>query len=818
MEECSFMVNQTDSINVSDVLSILESNLPEAEREMRLSSLCGEPGKIYELYVAASSRYLGMGKKANAFECLLEAAKRASQVYRNNQALVFYTKALELLKELPDEYRQDITKIEEAVGDVATQLAKYELAVNHYTVARQGARSKEERAALFRKLGEVYEKQTDYERANSHFQKGLNLLSDAPSTEHARIYNGIGVIHFHKSEYPKAEQQFYRALEVLSDVPNDDALELVYKNLGNVYYVQSRLSDAVECFQRSLSMGERIGDIFTQAKAYNNLGTCYKRIGDLNKAIECYQISLELKEQIDDVAGLAPSYSNLGMLYMRKEDFAKAVELCQKSIELAQKLNNPSRVAQSYENLGTAYARQKQFRQAIDAYQKGLQFAERIGDVRVVAWLYIGLADAYCEDGNFSTAYDYYSRIQEMLKEVEIPLIRARAHYVLGRVHFQQERLEDAIEALEQACEVFEDIRDQHGVEMSEKELGKAFLAQMNQKFALQQELNKGNVRLVGESKKFTEIGTMLAKVAQSDVLILICGETGTGKSLFAHFIHQSSNRKDGPWVEIDCGTLAENLLESELFGHERGAFTGAFSAKPGKFELANRGTIFLDEIGNMSPALQTKFLRVLQEKEFERLGGTETLKTDVRIIAATNQNLEQLVEQGKFREDLYYRIKVVSITIPSLRERSEDIPSLAEYFVEKYSEEYGKKSTLRISDEVLDRLLKFPWPGNVRELENVIRSAVLMTNSDVIRLEHLPEMLRPKDEVESPDVSVEMTLEEMEKKLILKVYKKTNYNVTQSAKILGISRRGLQNKLKKYQLSRPQGINNIFRNTSTTP
>jgi transcriptional regulator with PAS, ATPase and Fis domain len=799
------MVNQIDSVNISNVISILESNLPEAEQEMRLSALCADLGEMCELYGAAASYYLSADQKPQAFEYLLKAAQKAHQVYRNEKAFELYTKTLELLEELPDEYKQHIVKIEEAVGDVAVQLAKYELAVNHYMVALQIAQSKEEQSVFYRKLGEVYEKQADYEQALSYLKMGLNLLSDVPSKEHARIYNDIGVIHFQKSEYPKAEQQFNQVLEILSDVPDDDTLELVYKNLGNVYYVQGRLSDAVKCYEKSLSLGERIGDIFTQAKVYNNLGALFKKRGDLNKAIEYYQGSLNMKEQIGDVAGLAPLYSNLGMLYSRQEDFTRAIEFCQRGVEFAEQVGNLSRIAQSYVNLGAVHAWQKQFKRAVVAYQKGLQIAERIGDIRVVASIYINLAEAYCGDGNLSAASEYYNRTLEVLKAVKIPEIQAQSHYVLGLIYSQQERWEEATESLNQASEMFEKIRNQDGVEISQEELGRAFLIQMNQKLAIQHELSSDGARLlVGRSKKFIEIGAVLAKVAKKDTSILICGETGTGKSMIAHFIHQTSNRKNGPWVEIDCSTLSENLLESELFGHERGAFTGAFSMKPGKFELADHGTIFLDEIGNMSHTLQTKLLRVIQEREFERVGGKETLKTDVRIITATNKNLQQLVEEGQFRKDLYYRINVVSITIPPLREREEDIPLLATHFVEKYSEKDGKNPIPTISDEALELLLKYQWPGNIRELENVIQLAVLMTNSDVILPEHLPEILRPKEKFEPPDISVGMTLEEMEIKLISKTLQHTNYNVTKSAKILGISRRTLQNKLKEYQISRP--------------
>jgi len=701
-------------------------------------------------------------------------------------------------------------QIEEAIGDVAGQIAKWKLSLEHYTAALQVAQSKEERAVFYRKLGEVHEKRGDHESALSYFQEGLNLLSDEKTVERAHIYNGIGVIHFNKSEYPEAEQQFERALRTLFDTPDYDAMESVFKNLGNVYYVQGKLSDAMKSYERSLSLGEEIGDIFTQAKVYNNLGICYKQRGDLNKAIEYYQKSLKLKGQIGDEAGLAPSYCNLGMLYIRKRDFDNAVEACQKGIAFAQKVGNPSRVAQSYTNLGEVYALQKQYKRAVDAYQEGLQFAERLGDVRTVTGLYVNLADAYCNDGNLIAAREYYNRTLVVSKAVNIPNIQAQSHYVLGQIYSKEKRWEDAIEVLEQASEMFENIRDPHGVEISVKELGRAFLSLMNQKLALQQELNHDSA-LIGESEKFVEIAGIMAKVAKRDVTTLILGESGTGKGLVARYIHQMSNRQSGRLVKINCAELTETLLASELFGCERGIHSTAFERKIGQFELADGGTIFLDDIDTMSPALQEKLLGVLQDKEFRRVGGTETQKTDVRIITATNKDLEQLVKEGKFREDLYFRINVVPITIPPLRERKEDIPLLAKHFVAKYSKEYSIKSTLKISDEALGLLLEYPWlRNNVRELANVIQHAVVMTNSDIIYPEHLPERLRSKEDVEhqkkveTPEVTGWRTLKEIEKEWILETLKRTNDNMTQAAKDLGISRHGLYGKVKTHQIPRP--------------
>ncbi len=830
-------VDKVGNANLSDIVSILESeHLSETEREIRIASLCSQPGKEYEFYEAVAKNYLEKQEKRQAFRYFLKAAQKAHQIYQNEHAFKLYERALEIL---PDEEKAQVAQIEEAMGDVAVLIGEFEKATESYACAlekvqAQGAtRGKkarahsegaadvvgaslygspgrsntspgEKQATLYRKIGEAYEKQGNYQQAGDYFTKGLSLPGGVCSSERARIYNGIGVIHFNKSEYSKAELQFYHALELLYYIKDDDTLGLVYKNLGNVYYVQGWLNEAVKCYEKSLSLGERIGDVFIQARVLNNLGLAYQHKGNLDRAIQCYQDSQKLKESIGDTAGLAPLYSNLGVLYSRKLDPAHAIEYYQKSLELALQTNNQHRVAQAYLNLGTTYALQGQFIEAIGAYKQSQKIAEQMDDLRVVASIYVNMADAYCSsDDKLDDAYYYYNRSLEILKTVDIPEVNAQAQYVLGLICAKQNRWDEAIDAYRRSSELFEKILHHHGMELSTSEIGRAFLAQMNQKSMLQTSLPPGYSRLIGHGKKFIEIGRVLAKVADSDATILIRGENGTGKSMLAHLIRANSRRKDKPIVEINCGAIPEDLLESELFGHERGAFTGAVTAKPGKFELADGGTVFLDEIGDMSPSLQVKLLRVLQEGTFERVGGIGTQKVDIRVIAATNQDIEQLLKSGQFREDVYYRINVISITMPPLREREEDIPLLADYFVREFCEKYNKP-TIGISSDALELFMKYAWHGNVRELKNVVHQAVLMTNSDIILPEHLPETLRQSKPATQPIVKAGATLEEMERELIKLTLEENGYNVTHSAKMLGISRRTLQHKCKKYNISRP--------------
>ncbi len=312
---------------------------------------------------------------------------------------------------------------------------------------------------------------------------------------------------------------------------------------------------------------------------------------------------------------------------------------------------------------------------------------------------------------------------------------------------------------------------------------------------------------IVGKSKAIRDVLDIVKRVAQSDINVLITGESGTGKELIAKSIHYLSNRKDGPFVVVNCGALNPNLLESELFGHEKGSFTGATYTKKGRFELAHKGTLFLDEIGELPVELQVKLLRFIQEKNFERVGGTEPIKVDVRIIAATNKDLKEAVKNKEFREDLYYRLNVVNIHLPPLRERPEDIPLLAAHFLKIYSEK-NKKKIKGFTSKAMEFLMYYKWPGNVRELENVIERAVVLCQKDVIDYEDLPSELKNEEEhfktildFLPPEINLNQTLEKLEAALIKRALVKSNFVQSQAAKMLGISKSLLQYKLKKYNI-----------------
>lgn len=313
---------------------------------------------------------------------------------------------------------------------------------------------------------------------------------------------------------------------------------------------------------------------------------------------------------------------------------------------------------------------------------------------------------------------------------------------------------------------------------------------------------------IIGRSERMRAVFDLIERVADSDSTVIINGETGTGKGMLARAVHQLSNRRDKPFVTINCGTIPENLLESELFGHVRGAFTGAAATKPGKFDIANGGTIFLDEIGDMSPDLQVKLLRVLEEREFEPVGGCRTVKVDVRIIAATHRDLEEAVQKGTFREDLFYRLFVIPVTLPALRERRLDIPLLTEHFREHFSRE-KRREVSGITPEATELLIRYDWPGNVRELKNMLERLVVLKGSGEIGLQDLPEKIRgaegglvpPAFEFNDEGINLTTAVTEFEKNLIRQSLVRSNGVKNKAAKLLHLNRTTLVEKIKRLQL-----------------
>ena len=318
---------------------------------------------------------------------------------------------------------------------------------------------------------------------------------------------------------------------------------------------------------------------------------------------------------------------------------------------------------------------------------------------------------------------------------------------------------------------------------------------QLDQKFGLE--------NLIGQSPAMLQMFDIIRQVAPTRASVLITGETGTGKELVAHAVHNLSPRKAGPFVAVHAAALPTTLLESELFGHEKGAFTGAVERRAGRFEMADGGTIFLDEVGELEPAMQVKLLRVLEERQFERVGGNKTIEVDVRLVAATNRDLKKMVTEGKFRDDLFYRLSVVTVKLPPLRERRDDVPLLVTAFNRQYSQE-NNRPVREITQEAVNLLMAYDWPGNVRELRNAVEQMVVLARGDRLTVRDIPAAIRSGADLTKISVvrpGVTMTVEEAERQLIIQALKETNGNRTKAADKIGMSRRTLHRKLKEYHL-----------------
>jgi DNA-binding NtrC family response regulator len=404
---------------------------------------------------------------------------------------------------------------------------------------------------------------------------------------------------------------------------------------------------------------------------------------------------------------------------------------------------------------------------------------------------HLALLDVRMADGN---GLDLLAEIKEAAPATEVVMLTGRA------------TVEEAIRAMKSGALDF--LTKPFKLEELEAVLEKALQKQTLERkhTALEHEVARIHPSdgFIGENPAVRELLDLVGRVAETESTVLIRGESGVGKELIARAVHRRSRRSRQPFVVVDCASLHENLLQSELFGHEKGAYTGAIRLKHGLFEVADRGTLFLDEIGELTPQLQVKLLRVLETGIFRRVGGTADIRVDVRVIAATNRSLEMMMKEGGFREDLYYRLNVFSLQIPPLRERREDVPLLVAHFIR--GSQMAQKRNVRVSEPAMEVLRRYPWPGNARELENVIERALILCDAGVIEPEHLPLGVRLEPSFRSTqDDGRLVTLEEVERRYVLRVVEECKGHRQKAASILGISERNLYRKLKEFEATKPE-------------
>ncbi|UCG43770.1 MAG: sigma 54-interacting transcriptional regulator [candidate division WOR-3 bacterium] len=605
-------------------------------------------------------------------------------------------------------------------------------------------------------------------RALEHEKKTGNKRRQAQALN---VLSGLARL---KADCEEEERRSLEMLELAQTMDEPVYLSVAYRNLAITYRNRSDFEKALEWQEKDLELSQQLGDSGYVGGACMTLGLIHADMGNWDKALELYFRALAETEKTADDAAVASYYNNIGELYARRGKLDRALFYLEQAHAVSKRCPASILHAEVLGTLGEAAFANRDLVTARDCYEQDEQLCRRHGYRAELAEVLRRRAEMDVAQGQPAIAGDRLGEALVLSRQIGDRREEANVLRVMGELQLSLGETESAVEPLARSLELLRCSQVASGYELacSLLSLGRYLVesdrdgeTELNEAVGIFERLgNSGRTEqaramldasrsagaeaaatrhsgIVGADTTLRDIFDLLQKVAATDITLLILGESGTGKELVAQEVHDMSKRRDGPFVAVNCAAIPENLLEVELFGIERGTATGV-AERAGKFEQADRGTLFLDEVGDMSPGLQARLLRVLQDRTFERVGARKPTRVDVRIIAATNRDLDKDIAEGRFREDLYYRLNVVSVTLPPLRERKADIPALAEHYVERYRQEYAKQVS-GLSDDCLQCMLEYDWPGNVRELKHVVERALLMTQGDQITSADIPAGIR---------------------------------------------------------------------------
>ena len=701
------------------------------------------------------------------------------------------------------------------IGFINFELKNYNRTIDFLTKSYHTFASEfsyKEKTDILDKLGLSHEKKGKFQEALEYFQQGLKLSEQEENKKDINYFcNNAGNMYLKLDNYKKALHHYKTAYKLSIELQNNKSLAKCLINIGNAYARLSNYEKALENYQKSFKITKKSDNKNGIASSLNNIGLVYFKLNNFKKALEFIDKAIEIYKKTNNKLKIASSLNNVGIIYDQMKNFRKALAYHKKVIKMREQLGNNLDISGSLNNIGNVFHYQKEYKKALEYYHRTLKIHEernnRLGKIIV----YDNLGNTYLKLKEYKTAFLYLDKGLKIAKKIASKEILDRIYSSLSDYYSEINDYKKALSYHKKYTDSKDEIQKEKTgkkitelqinfeLEQKEKENEIEKLRKFKDKYSLinkelQQRIEKN---FIGESKAIKEILKETLNAAKyKDTNVIITGESGTGKEIIARIIHHASERKENGFFPVNCSAIPETLLESEFFGHKKGTFTGAIEDKKGLFELAHKGTLFLDEIADMTTALQAKLLRAIEEKKIRKIGFEEGIPVDVRIIAATNQDINELVKNQKFRLDLFHRLNTLIINIAPLRERPEDIEPLVKHFVEFFIRKINKLKP-KIDDKVLDFLKNYDFPGNVRELKNLVERALIICENNILDKKCFP---LPSSDRFSNKFTV-LNIKQNEKMLIKAALKETDNNQIKAAKILGISRHTLMRRISKLKI-----------------
>ncbi len=688
-------------------------------------------------------------------------------------------------------------------------------------------------AMLYLHLGAEYQMAREYQLAMRYHLVAAEMLDCLGKEEYlGHVLTDIGVEHLHLGHYTQAMEITRRGVEI-GERLGSTSLIFAYNNLASIFYNLNKYDRAIEYYRLALQTGEQMDYRSLEAHIYNNIANIYSDKRNFDKALEYYQKSLSAEPTKEESFSQASTTNNIGLLYMRQMQIDKAKEWFKRSIVMSEKAGFRSVAAKNYLDISDVYVEEKDYVTALAYLDRAEEYFTDSAQQHYLRNVYHSRAAIFlilkdCDKAEaalnmamenqgenenpeiYKTFSELYTAKGDVNKVVEYQKKQIEALREQSRNDYNQKIAEMQaafeVEQKEKEAEIYRDKAielEKKNQEISaqkvklEKTLNQLRKSEISYDFLNHEIKERLGLTIIGESSQMKRILELVQRVAQApSTSVLITGETGTGKELVARAIHNCSERKGENFCAVNVSSIPETLFESEFFGYKKNAFTGAKDDKAGWFEIANEGTLFLDEVGTWQPQLQSKFLRVLESKKIIPVGSEREIPVDFRLISATNDSLQEMIDENRFRADLYYRLSSFVINIPPLRERVEDIPALLEYFVKHFGN-HLKKKIVKIEKQVETALMSYSFPGNVRELKNMIERAVILSNSSTLKLScfTIPEVTVRDDSVTPLDI--------LERDMVLRALKQTGFHQRNAAKLLGITPKSLERRMIKYEIKR---------------